>query len=200
MADSIKTESLANLTAITELSASDVLPVLTGSDKKLKKLTWQNLLSAMYPVGAIYVSVNEANPATLFGGTWEQIKDCFLLAAGSSYTAGSTGGAATVALSAANLPAHTHSIPALSGTAASAGAHTHTATAQYNKDAAITGSSARIAGGGSNSTTSPISIGSAGAHTHTVTTKAATSGSQGSGTAHNNMPPYLAVYVWKRTA
>lgn len=45
-----------------------------------------------YPINSIYLSMSSTNPGTLFGGTWEQIQDKFLLCAGSVYTAGSTGG------------------------------------------------------------------------------------------------------------
>ena len=48
-----------------------------------------------FPVGSIYLSVNNTNPGSVFGGTWVQIKDRFLLGAGSTYTAGKTGGSAT---------------------------------------------------------------------------------------------------------
>ena len=60
------------------------------------------------PVGSIYLSLTTDNPANLFGGTWERIKDTFLLAAGDTYALGGTGGASTVMLSTANMPAHTH--------------------------------------------------------------------------------------------
>lgn len=48
-----------------------------------------------YPVGSYYWSSVSTSPATLFGGTWEQVKDKFILAAGDTYTAGATGGSAT---------------------------------------------------------------------------------------------------------
>ena len=48
-----------------------------------------------YPVGSVYISEEPVSPAVLFGGTWTQISDRFLLAAGPTYTAGSTGGSAT---------------------------------------------------------------------------------------------------------
>lgn len=51
------------------------------------------MLDTIYPIGSIYMSVNNVSPSTLFGGTWEAIQDRFLLAAGSTYTAGDTGGA-----------------------------------------------------------------------------------------------------------
>lgn len=47
-----------------------------------------------YPVGAIYLSVTDVNPAALFGGTWERIGGRFLLGADRTYAAGSTGGEA----------------------------------------------------------------------------------------------------------
>ena len=47
------------------------------------------------PIGSIYMSVNDTNPSTYFGGTWEQLKDRFLVGAGDVYTAGDTGGEAT---------------------------------------------------------------------------------------------------------
>ena len=64
----------------------------------------------IYPIGAIYLSVSATNPATLFGGKWEQIKDRFLLAAGDTYSNGSTGGEANHKLTIAEMPSHKHQI------------------------------------------------------------------------------------------
>ena len=95
------------------------------------------LLNLVYPVGSIYWSSNNTNPATLFGGTWTQIKDRFILAAGDYYSNGATGGAATVTLTVSNMPSHTHSFTP-SGTVSShshsftpsgtVGSHTHSFT------------------------------------------------------------------------
>ena len=68
----------------------------------------ENFLNLVYPVGSIYWSSNNTNPGTLFGGTWTQIKDKFILAAGDSYTNGAIGGAATVTLTVSNMPSHKH--------------------------------------------------------------------------------------------
>ncbi len=150
-----------------------------------------------YPVGSIYLSVSGTSPQTLFGGTWELLKDRFLLGAGDDYTAGSLGGYT-------GLQEHSHSIPALTGSTSSAGSHSH--SVGVDKDVAVSSSktawSAHDAGmsgaGGS------VSTSSAGNHTHTVTTNASTTGSAGNGASagatDGNMPPYLVVYMWKRTA
>lgn len=126
-------------------------------------------LKDVYPVGAIYMSAAATNPGTLFGfGTWEQIKDVFLLAAGATYKAGSTGGEATHILTESEIPAHRHKIsyPNASG--------------PYG-DAAI--------GYPANSDTKK-----------TWGAELCKTESVGGDAAHNNMPPYLAIYVWKRTA
>lgn len=49
------------------------------------------VLDNVYPVGAVYMSMNSTNPGTLFGGTWEQVQGKFLLGASSSYPSGSSG-------------------------------------------------------------------------------------------------------------
>lgn len=74
--------------------------------------TSQTNFDEIYPVGSIYMSVNNTNPSTLFGGTWSQIKDCFLLACGDIYSNGSTGGEATHTLTINEMPSHYHNYEA----------------------------------------------------------------------------------------
>lgn len=132
---------------------------------------------AAYPVGSVYLSVTDTDPATLFGGTWERLKDLFLLAAGDTYAAGATGGEATHALSASELPSHAHTLP---GHTFNWG--TGIDNTVYAKDAVAT--SGTVTGN----------------RLYTMQSSWNKSSNTGSGAAHNNMPPYLAVYMWKRTA
>lgn len=176
--------------------------ITSGGGEVLAK---QAMIDAIYPVGAIYMSVNSTSPATLFGGTWQQIQNQFLLAAGSSYAAGSTGGAATVTLTTDQIPAHTHGSETLSGKMSVR----RFGTSDSGADIVITGPSG-INGIISRAATTwsgthgVVNIGSRNQSNPTVDviTVNATHehNSVGGGKAHNNMPPYLAVYVWKRTA
>lgn len=122
----------------------------------------------IYPIGAIYLSVSATNPATLFGGKWEQIKDRFLLAAGDTYSNGSTGGEANHKLTVAEMPSHNHQIK--------------TNNDDFNNSA----------GGGNYGTTHDGANSWYNTNWYTE--------NSGGNAAHNNMPPYLTVYMWERVA
>lgn len=117
-----------------------------------------------YPVGSIYMSVNNINPAEFFGGEWEQIEDKFLLACGSNYKAGAIGGSNSHKIKQENLPART------------------TLSLGYNGGllsySPWTGG--QVGNGFYNSCLSDFGY--------------------TSDQSINHMPPYLAVYIWKRTA
>ncbi len=139
----------------------------------------KTILNLIYPVGSIYMSVNGTSPATLFGGTWEQLKNRFLIGCGDTYAAGATGGSATHTLSVAEMPTH--------------GNHLYSSTSWIGQGA----SNGRYL-----NTDANMSIfGSSGRGWVVSSNEAYPAGyTTGGGQAHNNMPPYLAVYMWKRTA
>lgn len=151
------------------------------------------LLDFAHPVGSYYWSSDDTDPSQIFGGTWSRITDRFVLAAGSGYKAGTTGGAASVTLSVSEMPIHSHSV---SGSASSAGSHYHNIGCDYDGAggsiyATIHKSVSSSPGHWAGRTTSD------GSHTHSISASAA---SNGGGGAHNNMPPYVAAYCWRRTA
>ena len=119
------------------------------------------VLQAVYPVGSIYCSYGTTSPATLFGfGQWTKIEGRFLLGANATYSLGSTGGSATVALTVAQLPAHSHG-----ASSASAGTHTHTLSGTANSAGAHSHSASSASAGAH---THSITVNSGGAHTHTA--------------------------------
>lgn len=151
-------------------------------------------LKKVYPVGSIYMSTVSTNPATLFGfGTWEAMPAGRVLLAqgksswGTTYNAGSTGGEATHQLTVGELPAHNHT-----ASTNTTGNHTHqfqlygpNGNTNMNFPSDFDTNYARNKG-----TTL-----SAGNHSHTININ-----NTGSSQSHNNMQPYLTVYMWKRTA
>lgn len=128
------------------------------------------ILDNVYPVGSIYMSVNSTNPKNLFGGTWEQIQGKFLFGMNSSYPAGSTGGEITHKLTSAEMPTHAHYMASGNG-------------------------------GGDGTWTPDAGLYLVNSVTDDKTTWWAQIGMNNAGgsEAHNNMPPYLSVYIWKRT-
>ena len=169
---------------------------------KLLKDYIQSFIKTMYPVGSIYMSVNATNPSTYFGGTWVawgagRVPVGINTSDSNFNTVEKTGGAATVTLTTAQMPAHTHTFTGSSATTSSKGAHTHNIgrdTDGGSGSSRYTVHSAGVSGAGGTSPTS-----SAGAHTHTVTANG-TNANTGGGGAHSNLQPYIVCYMWKRTA
>ena len=129
------------------------------------------------PIGSIIMGTGDSFATqeavqTVYIGTWEQIKDVFLLAAGDSYEAGSTGGEATHTLTVAELATHSHDIIA-DGTGKRVGYNDGNVDSNYVR----------------NDYTDTGNIGN-----QYVTNEV------GGNQAHNNMPPYLTVYMWRRIA
>lgn len=163
-----------------------------------------------YPVGAFYISAVQTSPAELFGGNWERIKGRFMLAAADSAdigtesddsvcyrTVGTTGGSERVTLSAAQIPAHTHNAKTVSG-------YFHIRDLNGNGDMiGIIGNqnftSTQVTWSGSHAYPTQTSI--TNGHARKITfSQSHTHDSVGGGESHGNMPPYLAVYMWKRIA
>lgn len=150
------------------------------------------IIDMVYPVGSYYWSSNATNPGSIFGGTWEQVKDKFVLAAGDSYKVGATGGEATHKLTVSEMPSHNHS-----ASTNSTGSHSHYVNAK-NTDDEVAGYGLYVNGGFTGRcivTGGKYWSSSNGAHSHSVTVN-----STGGSGAHNNMPPYIVAYCWHRTA
>lgn len=127
-----------------------------------------NLVDLVYPVGSYYWSSNSTSPSTLFGGTWTQVKDRFVLAAGDSYSVNATGGEKTHTLTIDEMPGHDHRASQWGGL---------------------------YVWGGANS--SKFAEGSGGYET---LLSGVNTSSTGGGHSHNNMPPYIVAFCWRRTA
>lgn len=140
------------------------------------------VLDNVYPIGSIYMNVNSTNPGTLFGGTWEQIQGKFLLGMSSSYPAGSQGGEASHTLTTEEMPSHGHNPANQSGYF---GFITNSKKAFEVGDMGVQSGSGRYY---------PYSTAAFDISRNTLT------GTTGGGNSHNNMPPYLSIYIWKRTA
>lgn len=161
---------------------------LTVNSITANNIIGQAVANAVYPVGSIYMSVNSTNPSTLFGGQWEQLKDKFLLACGDTYENGATGGESSHVLTKAEMPNHNHS-----ASTNTAGGHRHTFKGWWTTKGDGTATYACVARTAQNDAAEYGSFSTEGEHSHTVTIN-----NTGDGQAHNNMPPYIAVYMWKR--
>ena len=132
------------------------------NSKDETKVYIDNAISSIYPVGSIYLTLNEADPGKYLGGTWEKIEDRFLIGASETYEVGSVGGEAEHMLTVDELPKHTHNITVASSTGIESVGYSSIAKGTIAEESGI--------------------------------------GETGDDQPHNNIPPYLAVYIWKRTS
>lgn len=154
-------------------------------------------MKKIYPVGSIYISTVSTNPATLFGfGTWEAMPAGRVLLAqgksswGTTYNAGSTGGEATHQLTVGELPSHNHT-----ASTNTTGNHTHTHPGWQMGEGIRhqDGCSAIPQRGDQGGYSGTYTFSTAGNHSHTITIN-----STGNNQSHNNLQPYISIYIWKR--
>lgn len=144
---------------------------------------WTGWSSDPYPIGTYYWRADSTSPALLFGGTWTQITDVFLLAASSitaanpTYVGGNSGGEATHALTIAEMPRHNHTLSINNDT---------------NPDLKITYYASWATGSLTGTPLAATSSGNGAFYIYANTV--------GDSAAHNNMPPYTVGYLWKRIA
>lgn len=144
----------------------DTLPASPQTGQLFFKEAGASLFDLIYPVGAVYISMNNTSPATLFGGSWTKVEGKFLLGTSSAYPSGSSGGEETHTLSANEIPSHNHTFYLQRG--GSTGEKT--ALLEWANSSQVSG------------------------------WQSWQTDDTGGGQAHNNMPPYLAVNIWYRTA
>lgn len=175
-----------DLTDIPSINENPLTGNKTFTDLGLK----EELLNLIYPVGSIYMSVNDVSPSVLFGGSWKKIEDTFLLSSGSNYSLGETGGSKD-----AIVVEHNHT----------QNAHNHKPSQNSNfvstngVNWVFTGGKAAISGSGTykyayTSSTDSATI----SEPATTSDTTATNKPTGESGIDKNMPPYLVVNVWER--
>lgn len=215
----LETESKSTGTYITQIAFKKITSSLRSTNMRIRYgfaygagsvtfSSWEkmyetknDLLNLIYPIGSIYMSVSSTNPSALFGGTWQQWGSGRVPVGVNTYdTAFSSsekaGGTKTHTLSLSEIPSHSHSVPSQTVTTTQNGSHQH--NLKYNMTSTINGTGMRIMSSGASMSNGMVV--SNGDHIHSVTIPAATSGTAGSGSSHNNLQPYITCYMWKRTA
>jgi len=164
------------------MNISAIVPQLTAQLKV-------EILKSVFPVGALYTTTTNQNPATTFGfGTWSKIEGRMIIGASSGYAVNSTGGEATHKLTVNEMPAHTHTRGTMNITGSFGGGFQ-----MWNASGAFTVKSGNGEDGGG-------TVSNNGANFDASRNWTGATSSVGGGASHNNMPPYYAAYIWRRTA
>lgn len=157
-------------------------------DKSGTLMLKEELLDTIYPVGCIYISTTSTSPASFMPNTtWEKIEGKFLIGSSISYPLGTTGGEATHTLTVDEMPSHSHVGASYieDATFAETQAIPHRSTylnAQITTDLITF-----------QWESTPVEV------EHVAILNDAPTSETGGNLAHNNIPPYLSVSIWKRT-
>lgn len=149
-----------------------------------------DVINIMYPVGSIYMSVNSVNPSTLFGGTWERIQDRFLVATGTYFDLEQSGGSkdAVVVSHTHTQVEHTHSYPS---------DDPNKPYKPWGTKSGATEEGGVISGTGKYyAATKNVDY----KWLTGMTSEQPTINASGVDGTDKNLPPYIAVNMWKRTA
>ena len=157
-----------------------------------------DFLNKIYPIGTIYMSIENTSPASFIGGNWTPLKDRFLIGAGNSYSKEATGGYSTITLTAAQSGLRDHVHPASYSGAnfyIRHGKTIGTATVKAGVNTSVENGVGDVWSNGFDTAEyshniDRVNIGG--------TVSVTGSGTLNAAEAHSNMPPYLAVYMWKR--
>lgn len=149
---------------------------IAENERKIKLIGGDDPLNSLHPVGSIFISAEKTSPASIFGGEWEQIGGKFLLGADSTHAAGSTGGEETHTLTENEMPGHSHVLPY---------------KVDWGNQTGLGAYQAMIVEG---------TIYDTGSSGYPGKWQAYQTQRNGGNLSHNNMPPYLAVYMWKRVS
>lgn len=177
-----------------------IVKTLTVGDKKEEQLDKTAVCNMVYPVGSLYMSINNTNPADLFGGVWSQIKGRFLLGQGSNegnttnywgayaagtcnFPAGEMSGEPYHTLTVNEMPSHTHA----------QNPHSHSSKAKGFNGTSNKSGYYMLRRNRSDDSYDDISA-------EAAISTTATNQNTGGSASHNNMPPYLVVYMWKRVS
>ena len=187
------------LYGMTNNTAMYEIRLANGSIASLQMFTRKNdIVDIIYPVGSVYLSINATSPATLFGGTWVQIKDGFLFC--TTATSGTAGAQGNTESGNARTQASSGSTGSTTLTVDQIPSHQHTQYLDYSDNSYPQAVAGGTQGQGNNATHSSGTIKT----TQTATVKTAnTGGGQGHTHSLNNHKhniPYTTVFVWKRTA
>lgn len=175
LANKVITECFGKLTTQLDTLNKNIAGEITKSVTEEIK---NEFYDKVYPIGSYYWSSAATSPEELFGGEWEQVKDVFVLAAGNNYSCGSTGGESEHMLSEKEMPKHLHLFDPNVGEGDGIDFVVPT-------------------GKGGEGVSSIKEWGTGEGPGHWASRTWGT-GSKGGSAAHNNMPPYVAAYCWKR--
>lgn len=192
-----KTNALTEKTPFFEINPTGEPDRQTGTPAETVKVNGTldasaiglNLINAIYPVGSLYLTLGSVHPDKLFPGTsWEKLEGRFLLGSSASTAAGSWGGEASHTLTEQEMPSHAHGM-------AESGGHGHDVPSPRVDPGMYEFVTVSRGGAGVNvvapQNSFPSHTTTDGAHTHPIQCT-------GGGQPHNNMPPYLAVNMYRR--
>ncbi len=179
----------------------------TAWTRSAELVTTANMVNLIYPIGSIYMSTSATNPGSLFGGSWERYALGRVLVGvsegeGEWYFAGQAGGAKYHTLTANEMPVHSHGQDAHNhggGTGGQSSNHSHRIGSRVLNDGGMYVVDRQVTSAGYYGTeTGAYTDGANADHYHGIPAAQPGIWNNGSGWGHNNMQPYIAVYIWRR--